>query len=302
MNPTQSDTPHGLRAVFAASIMWGLLPIYWRLLETVPALEILAYRVVFSCIFFACAVTVQRRWSETFCAFSSLYTVMRLILSSLLIAVNWFLYIWAVNNNHITETSLGYFLSPLCNVLFGFLLLREQLSRLQLLAVCIAGIGVFWALLLFGSVPYVALALASSFALYAFLRKTINIEALPGLLIESLFLMPFALVWILWLTWNAEGALYVGAWRDVFFLVFGGIFTSIPMALYIYAARHVRLTTLGFIQYISPSESLLVALFLYNEFVPNYRWFTFICIWIALALMAWNSHRSIMYSGNIQKK
>ena len=205
--------------------------------------------------------------------------------------MNWFLYIWAISTGQILETSLGYYTNPLMNVLFGFLFLRERPSRLQGIAILLACIGVLLSFLGHNQFPWLALSLAFTFALYGFIRKTVSVEALPGLFIETIVLIPFSLGWILWLYWNGEGFLCSPTVREGFLLFLAGPVTSLPLVMFAYAARHMRLMTLGLLQYISPTCTFFLGIFMFGETLNPATLVTFIFIWLALLLYTVESWR-----------
>ena len=201
------------------------------------------------------------------------------------------LYIWAISTGQILETSLGYYTNPLMNVLFGFLFLRERPSRLQGIAILLACIGVLLSFLGHNQFPWLALSLAFTFALYGFIRKTVSVEALPGLFIETIVLIPFSLGWILWLYWNGEGFLCSPTVREGFLLFLAGPVTSLPLVMFAYAARHMRLMTLGLLQYISPTCTFFLGIFMFGETLNPTALVTFIFIWLALLLYTVESWR-----------
>ena len=213
------------------------------------------------------------------------------VASSCVVGLNWFLYIWAISTGQILETSLGYYTNPLMNVLFGFLFLRERPSRLQGIAILLACIGVLLSFLGHNQFPWLALSLAFTFALYGFIRKTVSVEALPGLFIETIVLIPFSLGWILWLYWNGEGFLCSPTVREGFLLFLAGPVTSLPLVMFAYAARHMRLMTLGLLQYISPTCTFFLGIFMFGETLNPATLVTFIFIWLALLLYTVESWR-----------
>ena len=272
----------GIAAAASAYFMWGLFPLYWSLLAVVPNSQLLAQRVAW------CAVAV---W---------LYLVLRgdagwwrnlswkligwLTLSAVLISVNWGVYILGVNTGHVLDTSLGYFITPLVNVLFGVLVLREKLSPLQWLAAACAALGVGYLAVRVGSLPWIALVLAVSFACYGLIRKLTPVDAIHGLAMESTVLLLPSLAWLLWCEHQGTSAFLHEAVHLDLLLVAGGVVTSIPLVLFAYGARQVSMTVLGFLQYIAPTVGLLLAVFLFHEPFGPVQQVAFGCIWLALAL------------------
>lgn len=287
----------GLVAGVAAFVTWGLVPVYWKLLRSVPASEILAHRFVWTCVFMILLLSLQRRWPEVIQTLRSRRTALLCAASGVMIAINWFVFIWAVNAGHLLETSLGYFMTPLVNVLFGALFLRERLSRGQLLSVLIAAGAVFYLTFGFGKLPWVALTLCFSFGLYGLFRKTSGAAPIPGLFLETTVIVPLALVWLVWL--SAESRLHFGVrvpgWSLL--LMSTGIVTGVPLLWFAHAARHLRLTTIGFLQYLAPSCTFLLGVFLYHEPFRRAQLLTFTLIWIALivftadAVARWRAKR-----------
>jgi chloramphenicol-sensitive protein RarD len=273
-----------LIAGFAAFITWGLVPVYWKLLKAVPAMEILAHRFVWTTIFLVLLLTWQRRWAEVREAAHSRRAMLYCLTSGISIAVNWFLFIWAVNTGHIIETSLGYFMTPLVNVLFGAIFLRERLSRWQFISVFLATIGVLNLTFGYGRFPWIALTLCFTFGLYGFLRKKSGTRAIPGLFFETIALAPIATIYLLIL--HRRGALVFGSQNLSLslLLISSGVITALPLVWFGHAARHLRLTTIGFLQYLAPSCTFFLGVFLYHETFTRAHLITFTMIWIALAI------------------
>lgn len=281
----------GMAAGFGAFFCWGLLPLYWHPLMGIPAPEILAHRIFWSLLTIAPFVWLTKRMPEVKAALRSGRVMARILCSALLVGFNWGIYVWGVTNGRVVECSLGYFINPLVNVLLGSLLLRERHTRLQWLAVGLAGAGVLWNVLAFGQFPWLALALALSFALYGFCRKTVKVESVPGLFLEALILFPLAGGWLLWLAVQGQGH-FCAATPGVQALLLGaGLATSAPLALFAYAARHMHLSTLGLLQYVSPTGTFLLGVFVFQEPVTFTSLVTFGCIWTALGVYTWSSLR-----------
>lgn len=282
----------GFLAGVGAFTIWGSLVLFWRMLESVPASEILSYRIACSFLFLVPMLLYTGRWPEVKAAFADRHVRWRILCSTLLIGANWFTYIWAVNDGRILETSLGYYLTPLMNVALGYLLLRERSSRLQLLALLLAGGGVLWALILYGQFPWVGLFLSASFAAYGFIRKTVHVESLPGLFMETAMLLPVALGWIAWLAISeGQGFILNPSFRIGVPLVLTGLVTAVPLLMFAYAARHTSLSTIGFLQYLSPTGSFIIGVFVFHEPFSSSSFITFLCIWVALVLHSYDSWR-----------
>lgn len=274
----------GLLAAVGAFLFWGVFPIYWKALDHVPALEIVAHRLVWCCLWVVAFlfVTRGRRWLPGLLRRPRV--LRNLTISSLLIGVNWLLYIWAVNADHIVETSLGYFINPLVNVMFGVLLFSERLNRRQWLAVGIAALGVAYMTFAHGRLPWIALVLATSFGLYSVMRKITDVESVPGLAWESAVYFPFVCIGLLWLAGTDTGAMgKVDRQTDVLLLL-SGVLTAVPLILFAVAARSVPLSTIGLLQYLAPTLQLLCGTLLYDEPFTEVEAVGFGCIWAALAI------------------
>src|SRR5207253_4578015 len=261
------DPPH--TSAFIASVAsfatWGLVPIYWKLLAKVPALEIIAHRFVWTIVFLGMLLSWQQRWREVIGNLRRRGNVLFCLGSGIMVGLNWLLFIWAVNIGHVLETSLGYFMTPIVNVLFGVIILRERLSAWQLASILIALVAVSILAFGYGHFPWIALGLCTSFGLYGLLRKQSGTAAIPGLFLETLFLLPLAMVYLVLLA--DRGALTFGPSHIYLsaILTTTGIVTAVPLIWFGYAARHLRLVTIGFLQYLSPSISFVLGLFVYHE-------------------------------------
>jgi chloramphenicol-sensitive protein RarD len=258
----------------------------------------LAHRVVWTAIFLVALLSWNNQWSEVLGALKSRRAMLYCLASGASISLNWLVFIWAVNANHVLETSLGYFMTPLVNVLFGAVFLRERLSRLQLASVLLATVAVLILTLGYGRFPWIAVVLAVSFGLYGLLRKVSGTAATPGLFIETILMVPIAVIFLL--VQQLHGTLFFGApnWTASVLLLTTGVVTGLPLVWFGYAARHLRLTTLGFLQYIAPSCTFFLSIYLYNEPFTRAHLVTFALIWIALAIFTaetvrrWRSARS----------
>jgi chloramphenicol-sensitive protein RarD len=289
--PTPSRDPRarGFAAALAAYLAWGFFPVYFKALKAVPAVEILCHRIVWSMGFLAVLVTVQRRWREFVAPFRS-RGVGVFVVTTLLISANWLIYIWAVNAGRILEASLGYFVNPLVNVVLGVLFLHERLTRLQRAAVGLALAGVLVLVVRAGTIPWVSLALALSFGLYGLFRKKARIDAVVGLLVETALLTPLALVWLLLAAARGAGA-FGGAPATTALLALAGLVTALPLIGFAVGMRTLRLSTMGLIQYVTPTMQFLLAVALYREpFTPAHA-AAFGLIWASLALYSFEAVR-----------
>jgi chloramphenicol-sensitive protein RarD len=279
----QPNETSGLLAGVAAFVTWGLVPVYWKLLSYVPATEILAHRFVWTWLFMILLLSWQTRWPEVLANVRSPRTAIFSAASGVAIAINWFVFIWAVNAGHVLETSLGYYMSPLVNVILGAIFLRERLTRLQLISVLLATGAVGFLTLGFGKFPWIALTLCFSFGLYGLLRKVSGAAAIPGQFLETTVILPIALAFLVWVGAKAEGHFGSSAGSSLL-LASTGIVTAVPLIWFAYAARNLRLTTLGFLQYLSPSCTFVLGIFVFHEPFRRAQLITFIVIWTALAI------------------
>ncbi|VXB19093.1 conserved membrane hypothetical protein [Pseudomonas sp. 8AS] len=267
-----------------AYTIWGLFPLYFKAIEAVPAMEIIAHRAIWSALFGAVLLLLWKHpgWLRELRANPRRLGV--LALSGLLIASNWLVYVWAVNNGRMLEASLGYYINPLINVLLGMLLLGERLRRLQWLAVGLAALGVLQQLWQVGSLPWVSLVLALTFGFYGLIRKQAPVAALPGLVVETWLLLPLALGWLLWhpSAMSTQAAFWTAS--EALWLIAAGPITLVPLLCFNAAARHLPYTTLGFLQYLAPTLVMLQAIFLFGEHFEPSKLLAFICIWAGLAL------------------
>ncbi len=281
---SKSHETSALIAGIAAFTTWGLVPIYWKLLKTVPATEILAHRFVWTSVFLIALLTWQRRWTEVAASVRSRRARFYCLASGSMIAITWFLYIWAVIIGRVIETSLGYFMTPLMNVLLGAVFLRERLTRWQLVSVLLGTVGVFNLTFGYGRLPWVALSLCTTFGLYGLLRKKSGTAAIPGLFIETILLVPLAIAYFIFLKTNGQLIFGPPHISLSILLATTGIVTALPQVWFGYAARHLRLTTLGFLQYLAPTGSFFLGVFLYHEPFTRGHLITFGLIWIGLAI------------------
>ncbi len=262
---------------------WGVVPLYFKAVSSVPAMQVLMHRIVWSVVLLSLLMLLRKQWGVARAALRHRRTAATLLLSSVLIAINWFVFIWSVENDRVLEASLGYFINPLVNVLLGFIFLGERMRKLQVLGVALATIGVAVQTWLVGSLPLVSLVLAVSFGLYALLRKTARVESLVGLTLETYILLPLALVYLAWIGAAGEGAFLAGSLRMDLLLVAAGVVTAVPLLWFAAAARRIQLTTMGFLQYLAPSGHLLCALW-FGETLAWQRLLAFGFIWLAIIL------------------
>lgn len=289
----QPDSFRGVLAGCSAHMLWGVAVLYWRLLAELPAVTILAHRMMWSCLFVVILLLVTRRGGEVRAALTGRRTLLTLCACACILSCNWGIFLWAVNRGNVVETSLGYFITPLLNVFMGRVLLGERLSRPQATAILLALAGVLWRVASYGHVPWIALVLALTFAVFGYLQKTVRVEAAPSLFIETVVLLPFAFLWLnLAHPGEMGGMSGHGALRPL--LLMGTcLFTALPLVLFSYAARHITLAAVGIVQYLSPSINFLLAVTLMGEKIMPGDMVTFPLIWAALVLYTWDALRSM---------
>lgn len=280
----------GVLFALAAYSMWGIAPMYFKLLTSVPALEIVMHRIVWSVLVLCLLLAVRKKFGQVFNAMRDPKVIATLSISGLLLAANWLVFIWAVNNDQMLDASLGYFINPLFNVLLARFFLQESLTRLQLLAVFVALAGVAFLIFSYGQLPWVALVLATSFSIYGLLRKKVSVDSMPGLLIESCIMLPFALLY--WFVMDTtSGSMLTNSFELNATLLLAGVVTTAPLLCFTAAARRIRYTTLGFFQYIGPSLMFLLAVIHYQEPLDTTRVVTFVCVWSGLLIYVYDSLR-----------
>lgn len=281
----------------AAYTAWGLLPIYWKLIHTVPALEILSHRMIWSLLFLVLLLSYRSQWAWLRPALRNRRTVLIYLVTAVLLSVNWGVYIWSVNTNHIVESSLGYFINPLVNVLLGVLLLGERLRRWQLVAIAAAVIGVAYLTLRLGHLPWISLTLAGTFGFYGLLRKKAPLDSLPGLSLEMAWMFVPALGYMLWVQGNGTAVFLHTDLRTNLLLPLTGLATAFPLLWFGTAAQQVTLTTLGILQYIAPTGQFLLGVLLYGEPFDQHKLIGFSLIWIALII--YTVERTVYYRHHV---
>ncbi|MED5074561.1 EamA family transporter RarD [Anoxybacillus geothermalis] len=284
-----SEEKQGVLYTAASYLLWGVLPLYWKLLEARPALEILAHRIVWSFVFMAILLAAIGQPD----AFRRELRAMRrrpakawgIAAAAVLISANWFVYIWAVNHHHVVETSLGYYINPLVSVALGTIVLRERLSVGQWTAVLLAAAGVAAMTAEYGAFPWVAISLALTFGFYGLVKKLASVDSSIGLALETMAVMPLSAIYVLWL-YHETPSLVHAAWWQWALLLGSGPATAVPLLYFAKGAKRVSMTMLGFLQYISPTISLLLGVFLFGEPFTKAHFYAFSCIWAALILFS----------------
>jgi len=279
----------GYAVILTGYIGWGLFPLYWTLLNHVPASEVLLHRMLWSTpVLLLLVILSRRRRSQFKGALRSWHELRWLAVSSLVICANWGIYIWAVANHRVVEASMGYFLTPLLNVLAGVVVFREKLSRLNIAAILFAAAGVAYYVVTTATVPWVGIAVGISFAAYGLMRKQMKTNAVPGLLVEILLLLPFTLALLLWQQFRGEAMFLHYAWDTDLLLILGGPITIIPLAFFTAGTRMLPMTTVGILFYVTPSLQFLSGVLLLGESFNANKLVGFIGIWIGLAIFSYS--------------
>lgn len=274
----------GLTAALGCSFLWGILPIYWKLLVPIPSSVIIFYRIFWvGVVCFVAALKIYG-WQGIIGPLKVKGNKLKFFVAGVIITANWSIYIWAVNSGHIIQTSIGYYIEPLVVCIFGIIFFKEKVTKYNLTAFIIAMLGVLIVLVHFKEVPLIALGLAVTFAVYVALKKLFNVEAILSLLYETMFLVPIALVVIIYLEVSGQGAIGVGESYQYGLLMLSGFATAIPLGLFAVGAKNLPLITLGVTEYLSPSMALLLGIFLYNEPFDKIQFLSFVVIWIALVV------------------
>jgi chloramphenicol-sensitive protein RarD len=285
-----SEVKAGLLAGLGAYILWGLAPIYFKWIEAASAWEILGHRILWSVFILGTLLKLQGHWHYVTRCLKDRRTALGLLASALVVTLNWLTFIWAINNERILETSLGYFINPLVFILLAAVFLREHLRGIQWLAVAIATIGIIVQVVQLGELPWVSLVLAVSFGVYGLIRKQLGAPSMTGLFIETLYMVPLGVAIIGWHIYHDQLAFaHISIKLDIL-LAAAGLVTAIPLILFGAAANRVSLTTIGFLQYLAPSMTFLLAIFVYNEPISSAKLFSFGLIWFALAIFSGESY------------
>lgn len=292
---THENTRRGVLAGLFAYLIWGLVPVFFKQIAEVPAGEIIAHRVLWAMLLMTAVMGFGRGFEDARRVARMPAQLARIALASALVIINWLTFVWGVNNGHVIETSLGYFVLPLFNVALGVMVLKERLRPLQWLAVLLATAGVAIEVARADGLPWIALVLAGTFGIYGLLRKQLPLDAASGLFLETACMTPLALGWIIWLTVSGQNHFGDGqalpSGRDMMLMATGAV-TAIPLLLFAVAARRLPLNMMGFLQYLAPSISFLLAVFVYHEPLDFTRTLAFSVIWLGLAVYSADLMRS----------
>lgn len=290
--PEQSSATQGLLAALFAYTLWGVLPVFWKALASVDALEVLCHRIVWSFALLLPFMFFKGRLGALRVFLQKPLNLLALAACGFLLAGNWYLYIWAIASGMVIETSLGYYINPLVNILFGVAVFRERISATVMAAIALAVAGVLWQIFRLGHFPVVPLGLAFSFALYGLLRKILMIQAIPGLFVETMTVLPIAAGYLLHQASLGNSAFFRGEPAIDALLVGAGLITTVPLVCFAYGAQRIRMTSLGVLQYVNPTIVFLLGVFVYGEAFNLDNLITFGCIWTALALYTWDRIRA----------
>lgn len=280
---TSSEDSKGFISAIICYVLWGMVPLFWKQLKHIPAMELINHRVIWSSAILIAILIWQKRFKLFLKGFTTKKSFLTLLLTTLLISTNWLVFIWAVNANHILDTSLGYYINPILNFFLGSLILKERLSVLQKWAVCIAATGVLYLIISVGYLPWVSLVLALSFALYGFIRKIAPVDPVMGLAQEASLLLIPALAYLYHLE-NVGSSAFGHGLPDTAMLFLCGVITTVPLLLFLFSLKRIKLSTIGILQFITPTTTFLLAIFYYDEPFEPGKIVTFVFIWIAVAM------------------
>jgi chloramphenicol-sensitive protein RarD len=300
LNPTDQRSGYnsGLIAGIGAYVMWGLVPLYWPLLKPASAMEILSHRVVWSLVFLLIIVYFKKLFSDIKVALFDKRKMILLFFASIFITINWGVFIWAVNNGHVIETSLGYFINPLVSVALGVIVLKEKLRTLQKVAVSLTFVAVTFLTLTLGHPPYIALSLAFSFGFYGLVKKMANVKAIPSLTLESLMITPFFVVFLYYLSSQNELTFIELGPIHSFWLITAGIVSVIPLMLFSTAVLRIPLVVLGLLQALGPIIQFLLGYFVFDEPMITARWVGFLIVWLAVSVFSYDAVRTYRSNKN----
>lgn len=291
--PSHAEAGTGLLYGVFAYLIWGCFPVYFKAFGSIPSLQIVSHRIAWSVVFLMLLSFRPGRWGAIRTAMTDRRSLLILVTTAILIATNWLVFIIAVGHGQVLQSSLGYFITPFVSVLLGLVFLKEQLRRLQLVALILAAIGVITLTVRYGSIPWTALILAITFGSYGLLRKVVKTDALAGLTVETILLAPLACGYLLYAAWQGEGAFLKSGLTIDLLLMSAGVVTAIPLLLFAAAARRLRLATIGFLQYITPTMHFLLAVVVYGEAFSSAHLASFLCIWAGLICYSWDAWRAL---------
>ncbi len=280
----------GLFLAFGAFFIWGMGPVFFKFLQDVPTYEIIAYRIIWSLVLLSFSVIMTKSWSRVVTLAKQPKIIFLLFIASLIICANWTIYVWAINHGNILETSLGYYISPLMSIALALVFLKERFRLRQWIALVLAALGIFVQLWTYGTIPIIALGLATSFSLYGFLHKKIGVDAQSSLFFETLCLVIPAVLYLLYFTpGSTTSNIFNNSLKLNLLLIASGAVTTVPLVLFNAAALRLKLSTIGIFQYMGPTMAFLFAIFIYHEPMGFDKWLTFAFIWSGIALFVWDN-------------
>lgn len=294
----------GVIYAIAAYIVWGILPIYWKLLDNVFPMEVLAHRIVWSLVFMCIVITVTKQWDEFKHIIKDKRQMLYIFIASIMITINYGVYIWAINSNKIIEASLGYYINPLLAVLLGIIIFKEKVNFLTGTALIVAFVGVLIKAIQYGKVPWISLSLAISFALYGAIKKSVSVSPTVGITLEVAMITPFALIYIGLRNISGVSAFNIQGASIIFLLIGSGVATAVPLLLFASGAKRIPLSLIGFTQYICPTIVLLIGIFMYNEGFTTIDMIAFGFIWLAIVIYSFSQvslHKNFKSLDNINK-
>lgn len=294
----------GVIYAITAYIVWGILPIYWKLLDNVFPMEVLAHRIVWSLVFMCIVITVTKQWDEFKHIIKDKRQMLYIFIASIMITINYGVYIWAINSNKIIEASLGYYINPLLAVLLGIIIFKEKVNFLTGTALIVAFVGVLIKAIQYGKVPWISLSLAISFALYGAIKKSVSVSPTVGIMLEVTMITPFALIYIGLRNISGVGAFNTQGASIIFLLIGSGVATAVPLLLFASGAKRIPLSLIGFTQYICPTIVLLIGIFMYNEGFTTIDMIAFGFIWLAIVIYSFSQvslHKNLKSLENINK-
>lgn len=291
--PHHPEAATGLVYGIVAYLVWGFFPIYFKAIASVPPLQIVSHRIAWSVLFLVLLISWRGHWSDVREALADRSSLLILVATAILIATNWLVFIIAVEHGQVLQSSLGYFITPFVSVLLGLLFLKERLRRLQLAGLLLAAAGVLILTIRSGSFPWTALTLALTFGSYGLLRKVVKVDSLAGLTVETFLLAPVALGYLLYVAWRGDGAFVTAGTQISLLLASAGVVTAVPLLLFAAAARRLRLATIGFLQYITPTLHFLLAVLLYDEPFSATHLASFLLIWGGLVAYSLDAYKAL---------
>jgi chloramphenicol-sensitive protein RarD len=289
----RSEAGRGLALGISAYLLWGVFPVYFKAMSMVPPLQVTAHRIVWSTLFMFLVICLARRWDGIRTAVMDRSSVQILMATSLLIGLNWLVFVIAIEHGQVLQCSLGYYFSPLVSTMLGVVFLKERLRRAQIISLMLACLGVLILTVHAGVFPWLGLSLAVTFSSYGLLRKVVKADSIVGLTVETFLLAPLACGYLVYLAWQGTGV-FQTAGTDIDLLLIGsGAVTAVPLLLFVAAARRLKLATIGFLQYLAPTINFFLAVLLYNETFSRVHLISFVCIWLGVALYSWDAYRLV---------